>query len=219
MQRVSKDQIVTEGTKRVYRMKDGRKVAALTNPDWGVPYICSVLELQQDGGWRQIAVRATKDDAGETPGVSVVDDLRKENGVSSDKLLESYTCKSAQCRNDVPAAFVELAAHKTNHKLTDDDLSLWRVGDGLHSILFGTIAGDQLHAVAPILIVGAEASAPTLDLPLNTSGQYGLGVNDRYLLAAEERSGAHPVVIDLRSGHLLLDTPNGAFATWMPVGF
>jgi hypothetical protein len=198
-------------------------VAALTNPDWGVPYICSVLELQQDGGgWRQIAVKATKDDAGLTPGVSVADNLRKENGVSSERLLESYTCVTAPCRNEdapVPTAFVELAAHKTKRKLTDDDLSLWRVGDGLHSILFGIVEGDQLHAAPPIFIVGAEASAPTLELPLNDSGQYGLGVNDRYLLVAEEGSGAHPIVIDLRSGHLLLNVPNGAFAMWMPAGF
>ena len=61
--------------------------------------------------------RATKGEAGETPGVSVVDDLRKENGVSSERLLESYTCKTARCRNDVPTAFLELAARQTKHKL------------------------------------------------------------------------------------------------------
>jgi hypothetical protein len=220
MQRVAKAQIATEGGKQVYRLKDGAKVAALADPTWGAPYLCSVLELTSDGGaWKRIAVRATKDEAGETPGDSVADDLRQEAGVSSERLLESYTCKSGHCRNDVPAAFVALAARKAKRKLTDDDLSLWRVGDSLHSVLFATVAGDQLHAAAPILVVGAEASAPALDLPLGRAGQYGLGVEEGRLLVAEERSGAHPIVVDLHSARLLLDVAKGELATWVPARF
>ena len=220
MQRVAKAQIVTQGGKTSYRLKDGGKVAALADPNWGEPYICFVLELPPDGGpWKRIAARATKDEAGETPGDSVADDLRQEAGVSSERLLQSYTCKAGYCRNDVPEAFVQLAAAKAKRKLTGDDLSLWRVGRGLRSVLLGTVAGDQLHAVAPILVVGAEASAPALDLPLGRSGQYGLGVEDGRLLVAAELTGAHPIVVDLHSGRLLLDLAKGDLATWAPAGF
>jgi len=112
-------------------------------PNWGAAYVCSVLELQADGAtWRLLATRATKDDAGDTPGISVVSDLRNEVGYSSDRLDTSYTCGNGQCANDVPKHLVALASRLAQRKLTDDDeMSIWRPGPGLRSILFNTGMG------------------------------------------------------------------------------
>ena len=220
MQRVLKGQVTREGGKTVYHLPDGGKIAALADPTWGTPYLCRVLELQpNDGSWKLIGVRATKDEAGETPGDSVVDNLRHEAGISTERLLESYTCRNEQCRNDVPQSLVALASHKAKRKLTDDDLSIWRVREGLRSILFATVSGDQLHVTTPILVVGTQATAQVFEVPVAPKEQYGLGVEGDYLLIATEQGGAHPMVIDLRSGHLLLSEKKGKLATWTPDGF
>jgi hypothetical protein len=219
MQRVRKADVLVEHGKTRYRLADGTSIPALSDPDWGVPFICSVLQLQGDGAtWTPIARRATKDEAGETPGISVVDELRNDGGRSSGRLLASYTCAQVECRNDVPPRLVALASSSVNRKLTDDDLSLWTTKPGGRSILFGTVAGDTLHITPPVLILTGSAGGAASQ-PLGQSPQLGLAIEADYLLVAEELTGSHPVVADLRTGAVRFSAPRGTLAMWVPEKF
>ena len=102
MRHMNDHDVIVQDDRVSYRAPDGGLVPAARLPDWGIAYLCTVLEWRGDAsGWRVLARRATKDDAGETPGIAVADDLRDELGRSSERLARSYTCESGRCRNDV----------------------------------------------------------------------------------------------------------------------
>jgi hypothetical protein len=57
--------VLNEKGKIRYRVPDATKIAGMTDPSWGTPFACSVLEVQADGKtWKLLATRATKDEAG-----------------------------------------------------------------------------------------------------------------------------------------------------------
>jgi hypothetical protein len=215
MQKIEPANVLVENGVTRYRLPDGTIIKGLSEPDWGTPFACSVLELQDDGAWKLIARRPTKDEAGDTPGISVVDDLRHELGASNRTLLASYTCDAGQCRNDVPAELVARAAADVGRKLTDDDLSLLKLGGGKPSLLFGTVMGDQLHMVPPVMMI-SEEGATIARLPANGRRQIGLGVDQDLLLLADERTGDRPLVAALRTGKIRFSAPDAATAAWIP---
>jgi len=215
---IEESDVLDEKGKIMYRLPDGRKIAGMTEPDWGSPYACSVLELQADGStWKLLATRATKDDAGDTPGISVVSDLRNEVGYSSDRLDNSYTCGNGQCVNDVPKHLVALASRLAQRKLTDDDeMSIWRPGPGLRSILFNTGMGDSRHAVPPVIILSPDEKSGQ-NLPLDQDlHQLMMGIADGLLLVADEAYGGHPIVVDLKTGQVRWSWPEATAAVWVP---
>jgi hypothetical protein len=184
-------------------------------PTWGLPFVCTVLELSGDGKtWKVLTRRATKDLAGDTPGMSVIDDLRHERGASNDRLLESYTCSSGQCRNDVPADLIERASTDIERDLDSDETSIWHLGKDLPSIMFRTVMGDQLHMAPPVLLVAPRTgSVRALEIP--DRRQLGMGVDHPLLLLAEETTGAHPIVVELTTGNVQFQT-DGWGAMWVP---
>src|SRR5215813_6110254 len=213
---IEESDVLDEKGKIMYRLPDGRKIAGMTEPDWGSPYACSVLELQADGStWKLLATRATKDEAGDTPGISVVSDLRKEAGYSSELLQDSYTCGNGQCGNDVPKNLVALASRLAKRKLADDEISIWRPGPGLRSILFGTIMGDALHAAPPVIILSPDEKSGQ-NLPLGDLHQLSLGVAAGLLLVTDETNDGHPVVVDLKTGQVRFSAPDATSAVWIP---
>ena len=215
MEKVEPANVLMEPAGPRYRLRDGTVIPGKAEPDWGTPFVCSVLELRDDGAWKLIAQRATKDEAGDTPGISVVDDLRNELGASNLRLLESYTCASGQCRNEVPAKLVSRAGAEAARTLTEDDVSLWKLGRGKPAILFGTVMGDQLHMTPPVLLISAQG-AILARVAVNNRQQLGLGVDRDLLLVADEATGDKPLVIDLRTGKTRFTAPDGSSATWLP---
>jgi hypothetical protein len=202
----------------MYRLPDGSKIAGMPDPNWGIPYACSVLELHADGTtWKMLATRATKDEAGDTPGISVVSDLRNEVGYSSDRPDDSYTCGNGQCGNDVPKNLVALASRLSQRKLADDDeMSIWRPGPGLRSILFNTGMGDSRHAVPPVIILSPDEKSGQ-KLPLDQDlHQLMMGIADGLLLVADESYGGHPIVVDLKTGQVRWSWPEATAAVWVP---
>ncbi len=214
MLEIEQDNVITAGRLR-YRLPDGGTIAGMTIPSWGIPFVCTVLELSGDGKtWKVLTRRATKDLAGDTPGVSVIDHLRHERGASNDRLLESYTCSSARCRNDVPADLITRAATASGHDLDSDETSIWHLGNELPSIMFRTVMGDQLHMAPPVLLVAAKrGSVQALDI--SDRKQLGLGVDHSLLLLADEMTGASPTVIGLFTGTVQFQA-GGRSATWVP---
>jgi hypothetical protein len=199
-----------------YRLPDGRKIDGMTVPDWGAPFACSVLELQADGKtWKLLTTVATKDEAGDTPGISVVDDLRNEAGYSSDRLSAAYYCGNGQCGNAVPKDLVALALRLSKRKQSDDDeFSIWRPGPGLRSVVFGTGMGDSLHMVPPVIILSPDEKSGQ-NLPLGDLHQLAMGVEAGLLLVSHE-NGAQPVVVDLKTGQVRFRAPEATSAVWVP---
>jgi hypothetical protein len=216
MLKIAESDVLDEKGTVKYRLPDGRKIAGMADPDGGIPYACSVLELQADGKtWKPLATRATKDDAGDTPGISVVDDLRKEAGYSSDRLADAYTCRNGQCRNDVPKNLVTLASRLAKRKLSDEDLSIWRPGPGLRSVLFGTVSGDALDMAPPVIILSPDEKSGQ-NLPLGNFEQLSMGVAAGLLLVTDLGTGAYPVVVDLKTGKVRFSAPEATSAVWVP---
>jgi len=213
---IEESDVLDEKGKIIYRLRDGRKIEGMSEPNWGLPYACSVLELQADGTtWKLLATRATKDEAGDTPGISVVDDLREEAGYSSDRVADLYTCGNGQCGNDVPKNLVALASRLAKRKLAEDEISIWRPGPGLRSILFGTAMGDAIHAVPPVIILSPDEKSGQ-NLPLGDLHQLSLGEAAGLLLVTDETNGGHPVVVDLKTGQVRFSTPGATSAVWVP---
>jgi hypothetical protein len=216
MLEIEESDVLDEKGKIMYRLPGGRKIEGMTEPDWGLPYACSVLELQADGTtWKLLATRATKDEAGDTPGISVVDDLRKEAGYSTDRVADLYTCGNGQCGNDVPKNLVALASRLAKRKLAEDEISIWRPGPGLRSVLFGTGMGDALHAIPPVIILSPDEKSGQ-NLSLGDLHQLSLGVAAGLLLVTNETDGGHPVVVDLKTGQVRFSTPEATSAVWVP---
>ena len=200
----------------VFRAKDGASLPTSDLPHWGRPYIASIWEMgAKKGEWVRVVRRATKSDAGDTPGLSVLADFLDPFGHSNESLLRSYTCDNEQCRNDVPDALVRSASSLVGRPLSSEGLSLWSVNPGGASVLFGIVMGDELHITAPVLLANSGAEGASL-LQVGQRGQMGLGVQGGFLLVADELSGSRPIVVDLKLGAVRLQPKNATGAVWLP---
>jgi len=214
MQAIAPADVLARGGLR-YRLPDGRTVAGANVPAWGAPFVCTVLELGGDGAtWQVVTWRGTKDLAGDTPGISVVDDLRHEWGASNDSLLASYTCGAGQCRTEVPENLIRLAQTQTVDKLNAEDMSMLSASSPHTAVLFETSSGDQLHMVPPVLVIAA-AGVARLVLPGHERKQLGLAIEQSHLLVADELTGSRPIVVDLRTGKVQFHA-DGWEAVWRP---
>jgi hypothetical protein len=203
------------GQLRIVSMRPARGGAAgMKVPSWGKPFICTLFEFDElKGKWRLVARRATKDLAGDTPGIAVMDDLRREYGVSNDRLFERSSCAGGECRNDVAPSVLTRVASETGRAYSSEDLSMWKVG-AHRTVLFGVTEGDQLHMTPPMLLIQPDQSMTTL--PVDGRKQLGLAVSQSLLLIADEWTGARPQVINLETGAVQFSA-NGWGAVWVPL--
>jgi hypothetical protein len=219
MLNIAESDVLEEKGKVTYRLPDGRKIASKYGAGGeGLPAACSVLELQADGTtWKLLATRGTLYGADYSPGIEVVGDLRNEAGYSADHLAKSYTCRNGECRNDVPKNLVALASRFAKRKLSSDEgFSIWRPGPGLRSILFGTFYTDFEEAMPPVIILSPdESSGQNLNLSLDDHDIVTMGVAAGLLLVTNGY-GAHPVVVDLKTGQVRFSAPEATSAVWVP---
>jgi hypothetical protein len=209
------DDAITKGTNGTvtYRLHDGSSIPGLDSPDWGIPKVCTVLELGPSGKWLSVARRATKDEAGDTPGLDVVGDLRHERGASQDTLLMSYTYAYREMRGeDLPKGLIPRLTMAVNH--SPHDFVYVPEGHGFAGLLFPTAFGDTEHAETPLFLVSPTHRLRRIKLR-NDGGQIGLGRDGRYLLVAEEYSGDDPTVIDLKTSTTLV-SEHARAAVWVP---
>jgi len=142
-------------------------------------------------------VRATKDEAGETPGDSVADDLRQE-AASRASACSSLHLQERPLPQRRAGGFRCACRRKAKRKLTDDDLSLWRVGTAcIRAVRNRRRRPASRCSADPRRRRGSVGTgARSAARPRRTIWPRGRG---RRLLVAEERSGAHPIVVDLHS--------------------
>lgn len=222
MHPVANSSIKTRQGKTVFVSDQGARVPAIGLPDWGKPYIASVLEWNsRRKEWRVLTQRATKDDDGLTPGIWVFHDLwNAQKGLTNDDLLNSYTCANGECRGEVSEPMVASANKASGLQLAKEDMSLWTIAGTQASLLFGLEEGSVDHGVAhmapPLMLLSPDRKQADL-LPIGQRTQIGLGVSDSYLLVADEWGWVNPVVFDLRTGKPLLQAATGLEAVWVPV--
>lgn len=197
-----------------YRLADGTTIDGIADPSWGLPYVVTVFELDRESrSWKRLARRATKDDAGLTPGISVIDDMRDEAGFSSLRLFESASCREVDCRSDVPAELVTQASQRMRHALNSDELSIWPDDPKRPALLFGTIMGDELHITNPLLLV-TEGRRSVVTLPTHDRRQMALSMRGAMLLVTDE-GGDNPLVFDLANGKPVFRA-KATQAVWIP---
>lgn len=199
------------------RKRGGAYPTAPIDTGWGLPFTASVYELAADrSGWKLLARRATRDYAAGAPGVSVINDLRHESGVSNQRLLASYACEDGACGSNVPASLMRLAVQEMAFTPGVDQLGSMP-GAPQSTLLFRTVAGERRHMAGPVLLLRhtERRGDQLVVLPTQGRAQLGLAVDRSLLLIADEMSGDRPLVAQLNTGQVLLQV-DGSGAVWVP---
>lgn len=201
-----------------YRLRNGEAVPGPAFPPWGLPALIAVLDWDAaKKTWVLVERRGTKDSAGDTPGLSVIDDLRDEAGVSDDHLNASYGCGTGQCREAEPSPALReaaVAAAAPGRALKPEEVTMLKHAPGTPTLLFGTAFGDTSHIRPPLLWLAADGRS-TRALPIGERKTLALGRQGNWLLVADE-GGSRPMLFDLRDGRLRLDLPAARAAMWRP---
>ena len=208
------DNAITKGIDATltYRLHDGSSVPGSNFP-WGSPGVCTVLELTRNGKWLPVARRATKFEAGETPGLDVVNEFRHERGASQNTLLMSYTYAHGKLGGEnLPKELISRLTKAGIHSVSD--FTYAPGGNGLAGLVFPAVMGDTLHAETPLFIVSQTGQLRRIKLR-SRDDQIGLTRSSRYLLIANEYSGDDPTVIDLKTGTTLI-SERARSAVWVP---
>lgn len=175
-------------------------------PEWGSPYFAVVAELGPDGFWERVARVPTKAEAGETPGLSLVDHHRTgARSVSLADLLRRATCRARDCSAKAqgvkaPEALLKRLGLKSGDEAGHRD-----------GFLFKVRHGDTPHASPPVLHLRSEKNL----VEAGRHSQLSLSTSDNLLLVTEEYSGAHPRVFSAE-GKLLFESPGASGAAWLP---
>ena len=200
------------GNTVVYRLADGSIVSGMGFPDWGVAAVLTVLECGPRGEWTRIAQRATKDEAGDTPGMEVVDEFRHERGASRDTIINSCICANwAMCGNDAPKSFVRLLRAADQ----DGEFRYIPPRNGLMGLLFATAFGDTLHTVPPFFLV-SQSGEHMKQIELGDRNAVDACPDSQSLLIADQYGGDNPIVIDLKTGRAVFSSENATDAVWIP---
>jgi hypothetical protein len=199
------------------RKRGGAYPTVPIDTGWGLPFTASVYELTEDrSGWKLLAQRATRDYAAGAPGVSVINDLRHESGVSNQRLLASYACENGTCGSSVSPKLIRRAAREMAFTPGVDQLASMP-GAPQSTLLFRTITGERRHMAGPVLLLRntERRGGQLVVLPTEGRAQLGLAVDRSLLLIADEMSGDRPLVAELNTGEVLLQV-DGSGATWVP---
>ncbi len=194
-----------------WTLADGSEIAGASEPPWGDPIACSVVEW--DGAaWAPRVRVASKGGADGTPGCSVVDDHRRERGTSQARLLASYGCGDGLCGSQPPTALAAAVRAQPGSDPYVEEIR-WLGDPASGGLLFGTARGDTWHATTPVW--WAKDGAPPLRLELATGRQITLARAGALVLVAAEWTGERPHLVDLRSGRIVF-RGEGRAAVWVP---
>lgn len=176
-------------------------------PEWGTPYFAVVAELAPAGQWKRVARASTKSEAGETPGLSVVQEqLEARPGSSSlSDLLFAATCAESDC-----------SAEAQGLKPPKERLASLELGEGDElghrgGFLFKITYGDSPHAAPPVV----HLRSGRVLVPPAHHDQLSLSVGEGQLLLTGEYDGSHPRLYST-DGELLFEAPRATGAAWLP---
>lgn len=189
-------------------------------PDWGVEYICYVNELQEDGTWKNVAKKATKWEAGETPGYNVISDLYE----NAEGVNYSAACEWNMEKYDYFKKLTDKAKAKLRsefHDSFDDNSSqiqYFPSKDLRNGIAIHTETGDTWHYMLPILFCKENCLSVRLvdDIELTSvTNQIGISFYNNFLLITEEYVCNCPYVYDRNTMKLIFHSRDAKNAAWI----
>ncbi len=209
---VKDDDVASLGGKVSVRFEGKSYDAPEWFPSWGTPAMAILVELRGAAGragtagkWERLQAVPTKIEAGDTPGVDVLQRPSKRAGVVAlADLLDASTCLGTgpiHCGDETPGLKELLGS--------PDDICVLPVGDK-HMLAISGVMGDSRHCTRPVYLCEpgcktgkkkriAEAKATQLSVASSAAG---------YFIVGDEYTNAHAHVLD----------DAGAPATTLPGG-
>ncbi len=191
--------------------------------DWGLPAVAAVYQWDKSR-WREVAKAATKMEAGDTPGISVLEKYIRsaKDSVTLQQLLMAATCLEQGCLQEgeesSPLPWPEIKSKLTGALTADDELNAGFVawpGEGV--VVFNMLFGDTPHASAPLLFCDSQFRHPVLtQTGEGRQRQIGLSRQGEYLLVTDEYSGNKPSVYRFAQKEPEFAYMNGKHAVWLP---
>jgi hypothetical protein len=206
-------------------------VLVMTDPEWGWHAVVRLFKLD-DSGWAIEQTLATKSEAGDTPGLSVIKSFWNEQGASnlqraSQKFCGRYgsvfmgrRCDDGHIDMNIRNSFYDVAfpsckRTKDGHlhpKNCDADTAGFIMCESCKfDLVHATREGDSLHAMLPVYLRHKE-SGDFERVSLPSKGQIRVDVDGHHAFIESYEA---VTVIDLISGQLLLKQ-KGTDAFWFP---
>ncbi len=218
-------------TNDMIHLEDGSHVPVLKDPEWGTNFVTRLFVY--DGGiWKIDKVMATKSEAGDTPGLSVLDPYWNEDGYSDIHLTAGQYCAGLSSKfagrvcHDGPvpesvrdAYYAQFYSSCKRHKdgsLDERDCGATTVGRVAcetcrFDLYHPSVEGDRLHAILPVHLYDKQ-SQTFLPVQIDEQGQVYIQGHETFALIVTKN---RVIVIDLQTGRIVLND-EGENALWLP---
>ena len=209
----SKD-ILLKGGKN-YIIHEGKEYPEYDLP-WGTSALVEVLEFK-DGKWNSLYKTATRYEAGDTPGFSLVAHLMKESKdfKKLEKLVRGSTCLGSRPINAFDALPTNTKAKIV--KATKLQTLAFIKSNKKINVLTNIIQGDYFHYAPPLFFCTEDCSSPIKIHAPNFSQlaiQFSKG---GYLLVGREYKNAGVSIYKLGKVKPVKTLKNSLFATWITI--
>lgn len=179
--------VIREGGKNFFQFGSKRLDAGYFSED-GMPYVAVVDELVESGKWKRVVERATNWAAGDTAGLSVVnDEMQSQEPLKITPPIEAWPSQAAP---KTPADLRKCVDSEIRSGEEGLGFLKWKEGVGL---LFPIVMGDTQHIGAPIVLCqnGCEKRTPLEGIESRVDPSaflYRITFDGDYALVAEERN-------------------------------
>jgi len=230
---IKPENIITQNTTTILKLPNGNTVKAMLEPEWGTHHVNRIFTLK-DGAGRVLHTLASKGEAGDTPGLTVIKPYFHEAGSSDFKLIANKYCASLQefypgriCHSD-PIDKILLDQLFTNiftdcERSSDgyikprscaiDTIGLINCPDCIYDLIHASVQGDRLHAMTPLYLLDKKTQKYVeLTLPGISSGQQVWLDQSGHHILTETRGKVF--VINMNTGSVI-SAASGDEAVWL----
>jgi len=180
-----------QGNKTLLRLPNGGTVDAIMDVEWGTHHVNRIFAY--DGDWRVLHTLASKGEAGDTPGLTVIKPYFDESGASEFKLFAKKYCAASptfyqgrichddpinkELRDRFYADVYSDCKRTPGGYLNERSCGAATIGkidcpDCKFALIHPSNQGDRLHAVTPLYLLDKKTQQyHMLDLPGINAGQ------------------------------------------------
>jgi hypothetical protein len=224
---IDSPQIAAEG-QQTYVVYDGKRYERHPTP-WGSDALVFVDDLM-DREWKSVSARATKCEAGDTPGFRVVSEELQlpDQFIRLSDLLNASTCAGQACASGLPKwdATEELRiAKKLGYQGSLADAGLDGAGylsieEGHAGLLFRMTFGDTPHYTPPVYFCNERCQEMVALPALEERPQLSATViRPPYVLIADEWIGSNAVIYAYRDPAPVMEIDEAVYAVRLDIGY